>query len=175
MLSLSFVIKIGIGTVITATIFMGIGVMLSMTLWLTDQVRGRREGTWLVPIGAQIVYPLKDFMDGVYFLRDNTNRNTVVLGYVTAGNYIPAYAGNYVYLGHANTPDEDGKEKIASRFFSGRMGQEEAKEFLQKEYISYIYFGPQEKELGRLSDLSTIYPFLSLIYTNTYVMIYKVQ
>lgn len=155
-------------------IVMGIGVMLSMTLWLTDQVRGRREGTWLVPIGAQIVYPLKDFMNGVYFLRDNTNRNTVVLGYVTAGNYIPAYAGNFVYLGHANTPDEDGKEKIASRFFSGKMKQEEAKEFLQKERISYIYFGPQEKELGGVQDLQAVYPFVTSLYQNKHVIIYRV-
>lgn len=168
-------VRIGIGVVITSVIVMGIGVMLSLILWLTDQVRGRREGTWLVPIGAQIAYPLRDFMEGVYFLRDHTNHSAVVLTYVTAGNYIPAYAGNYVYLGHANTPDEDGKEKIAAHFFSGKMKQDEARKFLEKERISYIYFGPQERELGGVQDLSAIYAFLTVVYQNKHVTMYQLH
>lgn len=152
---------------------MNLGVMGSMILWLTDQVRWKSEGTWPVPIGAQLVYPLKDFMDGVYFLRDNTKRGEVVLTYVTAGNFIPAYAGNFVFLGHANTPDEDTKEKTAAEFFSGKMKREEAYHFLKSENISYVYFGPQEKELGNIQNLQEVYPFLDLVYNNQKVSIYK--
>ncbi len=168
------VVRVGESIFLFLMILMGLGVMFSMVMWLTDQAKAKAAGTWPVPIGAELVYPLKDFMNAVFYIRDNTNQNSVVLGYVTAGNYIPAYAGNFVYIGHANTPDEDGKEKIAARFFSGKMTPEEAKTFLTKERISYIFFGPQERELGGIQDLSTIYSNLSLFYKNSQVVIYKV-
>lgn len=172
---LAKLVKIGSGVVITVIVLIGMGVMSSMVLWLNDQSYGKRVGAWQVPIGAQIAYPLADFMDGVFYLRDHTPKNTVVLGYVTSGNFIPAYAGNYVYIGHANTPDEDGKEKTAALFFSGKMSQNEGREFLKKERVSYIYFGPQEKELGKVEDLAGIYPFLTSIYFNPKVVIYKTE
>ena len=159
--------------VIIITVLLGIGVMISMVGWLTDQVRWRREGTWKVAIGAQLAYPLNDFMNGLEFLKHNTKINDVVLGYITSGNFIPAYAGNYVYLGHANTPDEDAKEKIAAGFFSGKMKGDEAQDFLKKEHISYIFFGPQERELGGNAGLKVIYPFISKAYENKEVIIYK--
>ncbi len=154
-------------------VVVGFSVMVSMVGWLTDQAYSKGKGTWLVPIGAQLVYPLKDFMGGIYYLRDNTKVEEVVLSYITAGNYIPAYAGNFVYIGHANTPDEDGKEKIAARFFSGKMGQEEAKEFLKKERISYVFVGPQEKGIGGVKDLVPVYPFIIPVYNNSQVTLYK--
>jgi len=159
--------------VIIATVVTGLGVMVSMVLWLTDQSVSKRTGTWKVPIGAQLVYPLKDFMDGIYFLRDKIPGESVVLGYVTGGNYIPAYTGHSVYIGHANTPNEDGKEKIAIKFFSGKMTETESREFLKKERINYIFFGPQEREVGGLTDLSLVYPFLRPVYKNNQVVIYQ--
>ncbi|MBI3380311.1 hypothetical protein HY029_06175 [Candidatus Gottesmanbacteria bacterium] len=158
-----------------AVILLGFSVMLSELGWLTDQVRWKREGTWLYPVGAELVYPLKDFMNGVYFLKDNTRLEDIVLAYEAAGNYIPAYAGNFVYLGHANTPDEDGKLLVANKFFSGKMIQAEAKGFLERENIKYIYFGPQEKELSDLTDLSTVYKFITATYSNSRVIIYKLS
>lgn len=156
-------------------IIMGLGVMVSMMGWLTDQAYSKRLGGWQVPIGAQLVYPLKDFMEGIYYLRDHTNKSAVILGYITAGNYIPAYAGNFVYLGHANTPDEDGKEKIAAKFFRGEMSLIEGSNFLITNRISYIFFGPQEKELGGIDDIMRVYPFLQSLHFNSRVNIYKVN
>lgn len=166
--------KVILGFIVTSEIVMGILVMLSMVMWLTDQAYGKRVGGWQVPIGAQVAYPLKGFMDGIYFIRDNTPKNSVIMTYITAGNFIPAYAGQYVYIGHANTPDEDGKEKIAASFYRGQMSMEEARDFLVRENASFVYFGPQEKELGKIEDLKTVYPFLSEVYRNQKVLIYKV-
>jgi len=171
--SIQNLIRVVIGLVIIGIVIMGLGVMVSMVGWLTDQAIAKRKTTWLVPIGAQLVYPLKDFMDAITYLRDYTNRDAIVLGYVAAGNFTPAYAGNFVYIGHANTPDEDGKEKIAANFFGGKMSQKEAEEFVKKEGISYIFFGPQERELGGIKDLASIYPFISPVYSNNQVTIYR--
>lgn len=166
--------KTGVIGVIFGVILTGLFVMYSMVGWLTDQVQWRREGTWLVAIGAQLIYPINDFMDGIYYLRDNTVKSQVVLGYVTSGNFIPAYAGNYVYIGHANTPDEDTKELKVADFFRGRMSKEEASTFLKNEHISYIFYGPQEKAFSNIEDFRTVYPNLKEEYTNPRVRIYKV-
>ena len=157
-----------------SVVFMGLMVMISMVFWLTDQVKAKRESTWPVPLGAQLAYPINDFMEGIFYLKENTNVNEVVLTYITAGNYIPAYAGNYVYIGHANTPDEDEKEVIASTFFKGEMTVEEAKKWLKQERISYIFFGPQERDLGGVADLKIKYDFLTPVYSNKKVVIYKI-
>jgi hypothetical protein len=162
---------------ITVEVLAGLFVMWSMVGWLTDQVKTKKIGTWSAPLGVQLAYPLKDFMAGIEFFRLHTNTDDVVLTYITAGNYIPAYSGNHVYIGHINTPDEDKREVTSARFFSGKMKNDEAKELLQKENISYIFFGPQEKEIAWIPDLETVYPQISLerVYTNQRVIIYKVK
>jgi len=164
--------KRGLVAVISGVILMGLLVMISMVGWLTDGVKGKRNSTWLVPTGVQLVYPLKNFMRGIYFLRDKTQRGSVVFSYETAGNYIPAYAGNFVYLGHANTPQEDLKKSTAMRFFRAEMGIDEARSFMINNHISYIYFGPQEREIGGINDLASRYTFLHAIYSNSKVVIY---
>lgn len=168
---LQFMLK----SVISLNIIMGILVMLSNVLWLTDQVNAKRTGSFIVPTGAQIIYPLKDFMEGIYYLGDNSKVEDIVLAYETAGNFIPAYAGNFVYLGHANTPQEDEKKATAQKFFSGQMKAGEAEEFIKKENIKFVYFGPQEREFANSKDLPKIYPFLALIYQNSQVRVYTAQ
>ena len=168
-------IRAGAATAAGGVILTGFLVMLSMILWLTDQTKAKQLATWKVPLGAQLGYPVRDFMEGIFYLRDNTARKSVVLSYITAGNYIPAYAGNYVYLGHANTPHEDENEIEAERFYKGEMDLGAARKFLQKERISYIYFGPQERELGEIEDLKAKYNFLIPIYTNNSVKIYRLN
>jgi hypothetical protein len=172
-ITLKRVIHVGIGALFTGTVVMGIVVMVSMIGWLTDQVQWKREGTWVVPIGAQVVYPLKTFMDGIRFIRDTVPKDQTVLSFVTAGNFIPAYAGNFVYIGHANTPDEDTKESEVAKFFSKSLTEEGARKLLSREHISYIFFGPQERDIAKGVNLETLYPYVTPVYTNPNVTIYK--
>jgi len=91
---------------------------------------------------------------------------------VTAGNYIPAYAGNFVYLGHqSETPHFAEKRTLVDKFFSGQMTDAEAKEFLRQARVNYIFFGPQEKELGQFKP----FIFLTSVYQSGYLTIYKVE
>ncbi|MBI4226530.1 hypothetical protein HY612_05460 [Candidatus Roizmanbacteria bacterium] len=128
----------------------------------------------LVPYPSQVMYPLKDFWDALMWLEKNTSRNSVVLSQVTAGNYIPAYSGNFVYLGHnPETPFFDQRTNNVNQFFSGTMIEQDALNFLKKENISYIFYGPQEKEKSTEDIIK--YLFLNLVFTSPYVTIYKVE
>ena len=78
--------------------------MYSSWLWQRDFVDHKIVATLpLVPSGSYVMYPLKDFVAGMTFLGATTPRSSVVLSMQTTGNYIPVYAGNTVYYGHANT------------------------------------------------------------------------
>lgn len=127
----------------------------------------------LVPYPPQVMYPVNDFYNGLKWLESKTNHQTVVLSKVTAGNYIPAYSGNFVYLGHAGeTPDFNTRINKANIFFSGKMNEKQAQNFLRSENISYIFYGPQEKE-SSIKDIKE-YDFLTVKYQSPLVIIYEV-
>lgn len=128
----------------------------------------------LVPYPPQVMYPLNDFYNGLKWLEINTSHQTVVLSKITAGNYIPAYSGNYVYLGHAGeTPDYDKRTEKVDEFFSGSLTEKSAFDFLKNENINYVFYGPQEKE-NSVKDINQ-YSFLIPMYKSPLVIIYKVK
>lgn len=128
----------------------------------------------LVPYPPQVMYPLNDVYNGMKWLEDNTDHNTVVLAKVTGGNYIPAYSGNFVYLGHdGETPNFNERIRKADEFFSGNLTEELALKFLLEENINYVFYGPQEKENSVKSIAD--YPFLKPVYQSPLVTIYKVK
>lgn len=130
-------------------------------------------GQPLVPYPPQVMYPLKDFSNAIGWLGENTKDEEIVLSQVTAGNYIPAYAGNFVYLGHnPETPLYGDRNNSVNAFFSGTMIEMDARAFLQRENISYVFYGPQEKEKTQ-SDI-TKYPFLKVRFDSPYVTIFQV-
>lgn len=128
----------------------------------------------LVPYPPQVMYPLNDFYNGLKWLEKNTNHQTVVLSKITAGNYIPAYSGNFVYFGHGTeTPHYDQRQQMVDEFFSGSLSEKQASQFLKTENISYVFYGPQEKE-NASKDMKD-YPFLTPVYQLPMVTIYKVK
>ncbi|HEX7542948.1 MAG TPA: hypothetical protein VF385_02625 [Patescibacteria group bacterium] len=128
----------------------------------------------LVPYPPQVMYPLSDFYNGLKWLEKNTDHQTVVLSKITAGNYIPAYSGNFVYFGHgAETPNYNQRTEKVNEFFSGNLTEKQALNFLRTENISYIFYGPQEKE-NNLRDIG-VYNFLKPVYQSPLVIIYEVS
>ena len=128
----------------------------------------------LVPYPPQVMYPLNDFYNGLKWLETNTDHQTVVLAKITASNYIPAYSGNFVYVGHiAETPHFNERIKKADEFFSGIWEEKQAFNFLKTENIDYVFYGPQEKE-NSAKDIS-VYTFLKANYQSPLVIIYKVN
>ncbi len=166
---LSFVIP-------TILIIVGSGVMLSSFWWQRDFVNHKIIAAYpLVPTGSYVMYPLKDFASAIQFLDDTTPRDSVILSETTAGNYIPARTARRVYLGHDNTVKYEEKQVVVKQFFSGKMKPDAAKDFLIKNNLHHVFFGPQEREDGGIVDLSKAYPFLQSIYSNTYVIVYVVK
>ncbi len=118
------------------------------------------------------MYPLREWMDGIRWLRDNTNEEEVVLADITAGNHIPAYAGNTVYFGQANTVDYERKQLEVIRFFEGKMSEREAELFLQNGRVLYIFYSIPEKERAKRKDLKELYPWINDVFKNATVTIY---
>jgi|SRR3989339_1697627 len=126
----------------------------------------------LVPYPPQVMYPLTDFYNGLKWLEQNSPRSSIVLSKITAGNYIPAYSGNFVYFGHiAETPFYNERTIKVDEFFSGNMSEKQAEEFLKAENINYIFYGPQEKE-NNIKDIGK-YFFLKPVYQSPLVIIYR--
>ncbi len=100
-------------------------------------------------MNGYFVYPIADWMEAIYWLRDNSRESDVVLSGPAAGNYIPAYSGNFVYIGHGHqTVNFDGKRAREPEFYSGKMSEEEAAEFVRRERVSWVFYGPEEEEWG---------------------------
>lgn len=155
-------------------IVVGLGIMYSSWLWQKDFVDHKiRAQVPLVPTGAYVMYPLKDFLGAMKFIQDNTSRQTAILSETTAGNYMPVYSGNRVYVGHDNTVAAENKQVKVKQFFSGQLPQDVAHEWLDHEGLSVIFFGPQEKEDGAIARLEKVYPFLVPIYSNAFITVYK--
>ena len=134
------------------------------------------QATYPLVHGNNIVmYPLVSFVDAIAYLENHTDRSSVVLSEVTAGNYIPVYSGNTVFIGQENTVNAEEKKIQVSDFFRGVMRPQDAYAWLIKEGISYVFYGPQEKEDGGGETLDKAYPFLQELYRNTYVKIYRVR
>lgn len=147
--------------------------MYSSYLWQRDFVDHKIRATLpLVPTGSFVMYPLKDFIAAMGFIRDQTHGQGVILSETTAGNYIPALTGNFVYAGHDNTVAFEMKKEKVKAFFSGSMHPDEAKKWIQSMPAQYIFFGPQEREDGGLRDLRVAYPYVTEVYKNNQVTIY---
>lgn len=165
-----------------AALFISLGLILSglfhmysSYMWQKDFVDHKiRASVPLVPTGSYVMYPLRDFIAAISYVQENADRETIVLSETTAGNYIPVYSGNRVFVGHDNTVNAEQKRVDVARFFSGEMKLNEAREFVRSTGASYVFFGPQEREDGAVADLSRIYPFLLSVYQNTYVTIYSI-
>jgi len=140
------------------------------TTWITQRVGASIPA---VPYPPQTMYPLKGWMDGIRWLRDNTDRDDVILAEITAGNYIPAYSGNTVYFGQANTVDYERKQLEVDKFLQGKMGEVEVENFLKVGRIKYVFFSVQEKEKAKGKNLESYYPSLKVAYSNDLVTIYS--
>lgn len=159
-------------SIVTVGILMMYGSFKAQKAFITQKVQATHP---LVHGNNIVMYPLTDFMGAIAYLETHADRSAIVLSELTAGNYIPVYSGNTVYIGQDNTVNAEEKKVKVVHFFRGEMSPHDAYVWLTKEGISYVFYGPQEREDGGGEDLKALYPFLEDQYRNTYVRIYRVR
>ncbi len=167
---------LGIYTICLLLITYGVLVMYHQYFWQKDFVDMKLRAGWpVISMNNYIVYPIKGFTDGIAFIENETPKNAVILTSIVAGNYIPSRTGRLVYLGHENTSYKEEKMGIVKQFYSGQMNAQDAYYWMRREGVSYVFWGPQEKEEGGEADIASKYPFLRQVYFNPDVTIFQVQ
>ncbi len=165
---------IAVLTVPIICIVLGMGVMYSAWGWHKDFVDQKVQAGWpAITMNNYIVYPTAGFIEGMDYIQTHTATDAIIFSDLTAGNYIPARTGRCVYVGHDNSMNKEGKQVLVQKFFQGAMDQKDAYAWFAKEHISYVFYGPQEKEHHPNLDLALRYPFLRQVFTNADVTIYQ--
>lgn len=109
--------------------------------------------------------------DALLWLRDNTNKDDVVVSNRYLGNLVPAHAYVKSYLGHhVHTKDFFSKELFVDRFFSGAMTEQQANTFFTQGNVTYIFFALSEV----LKYPPPTYSSLEVVYKTPGSVIYKV-
>ncbi len=149
--------------------------MMKISLdWQTNFITQRAQANVPdVPYPPQTMYPLKSWMDGIRWIKNNTKEDDVILAHITAGNFIPAYAGRTVYFGQANTLDYDSKQTLVDKFYKGEMSISQASEFLKNGRINYIFYSLQEIEFSPNKSLNFYYPFLQPVFRSDTITVFQ--
>ncbi|MCX6791668.1 MAG: hypothetical protein NT149_01360 [Candidatus Gottesmanbacteria bacterium] len=123
-------------------------------------------------------YPKRKFMDAVWWLRDHTQKNDIVLSDIYAGTLIPAFAGNRVLISFwflIESPELFYKTyPQVLKFYSRAMSDSEASAFLRNNSISYVVVRFEEQlPLTPIRGLS--YPALTEVLKNDTAVVYEVK
>ncbi|MBK7896068.1 MAG: hypothetical protein IPJ90_14570 [Anaerolineaceae bacterium] len=107
------------------------------------------------------------------WLRQNGAQTAVVLGSYQTGNFVAAWAGQRVMLGHwAETVDFVGKETAVHQFFAAETSHAWRQDLLDQFDIVYVWYGPREKELGTFDPATASY--LNPVFQNESITIFSV-
>jgi len=113
-------------------------------------------------------------LEAMDWLAAHTRPSDVVFSSYEAGNYIPARAGNRVFLGHGpETIRAEEKENIVRRFFQAQTGDAYREEILRQYNIAYLFYGSAERALGDFQPATRSY--LEEAFTNGRYTIYQVK
>jgi len=104
---------------------------------------------------------------------ENTADDSVVLSLPRAGVIIPATPGRAVVIGYfANSYGYYDKLPLVENFFKGQMSLTEAKAYLQKERVDYVFYGLEERNYGNLDKYSGL---LKPVFENVDATVYQVS
>lgn len=133
------------------------------------------KGFYKYSIKAPPYYITQDEAQAIYWLKDNTPKDSIILSHGFTGNVIPALSMRLVYIGHGHqTLNWDYKsQKVSDWFSSKKMTESERQQFLADNKINYLYYSDIEKTLGNYQPGGKNY--LLPVYRNNEVVIYKVK
>ena len=111
---------------------------------------------------------------GVFeWLNEHGDPGQMVLSSYETGNAIPAWTPSFVVIGHGPESANLVEFRVqVSAFYSGRLSRGEQLEFIEKQGIDNVFFGPAERELGDI-DLND-YDYLKRVFQSGQYEIYEV-
>ena len=119
-------------------------------------------------------YIPEDEVRAYNWLRENTQKEDVVLAGEVAGNQIPAWTGRRVVWGHPfETIDSERKRKLVEDFYTGRLSSEESVRTLTDTGATILYYGKREHQMGTLpTGIDTV---IHPIYKDDDVEIFRID
>jgi len=116
----------------------------------------------------------KEIYTAIMWLKENTEREEIILADFEIGNYIPAISGNTVYIGHSpETMNFWGKWALVKAFFDFQADDNSRREFLKTTGINYIVYSWKERRIGGFNIYQA--PYLKNVYSNSEVSIFKAE
>jgi hypothetical protein len=149
-------------------IFTGVIVVLSgYTTWnYTHQTVEERKIRW-----SNIFVPVPVWQAVQFFW--SVPINSGILSLVHFGDIIADHAPVRVYVARAVYADFGERAALAQVFFSGTLSATAAHDFLKNNDISYVFYGPQERES------TTVFPLYPMVLTDVFhtsgATVYKVK
>jgi len=121
----------------------------------------------------EIYYLHEGEVAAMHWLRDNLEITEVIFSRKYKGNYIPAYSGRLVWIGHGpQTADLEKKVDLQEWFWQDDQATEEKYQLLLDYGVDYLYYSSYEKKLGDYNPATKDY--LEQVFSNDQVEIYKV-
>ncbi|MBI9034942.1 MAG: hypothetical protein JEZ03_10775 [Bacteroidales bacterium] len=112
----------------------------------------------------------RDEMDAMLWLRNNSEKDDIVLASADIGLLIPVYSANDVIYGHPfETLNGMEEQQFVKDVFSGMINEEELKQIIDTRKIDYIFYGEREKVFGGRIDFGEFHT----VYSNETVNIYE--
>lgn len=148
-------------------VFLCITSLASMYVWLGGIVQ------------SAVIQPYPFFrpiaeLQAMDWLRANTSPSDAVLSSYWTGSFIPARAGNRVFVGHLYETIYFAEKRAAvEKFFDATMDDVSRITLLRDYHIAYVFWGKAERELGAFDPERASY--LQRVFANDEVRIYRVR
>lgn len=121
------------------------------------------------------IYLTREEGEVIEFLKESGKEGEGVLASYRIANMIPANSDKKVYAGHTfQTPEFDKRIVEVNRFYAGEMKEEEAKAFLGRAHIVWVFWGPDEKFFSKTKNFS-YQNLVELVIENEIASLYKVR
>lgn len=136
--------KLRYGALLTAVVIFA---CISSVFIFTKKVSEPATNRWMYLSTGE-----KEIID--YLNSHGQNEEGVMASY-RIGNIIPASTEKRVWVGHEfQTPDFKNRIAEVNAFYAGKMTSDDAKEFLKKSKAVWVFWGPDEKAIGGLSEIA---------------------
>jgi len=148
-------------------------ILLTVFLPLTNvQILGQDLHLYSTKKGLPY-YLHQDEVEAMHWLRDTATEREVTFSSYYMGNFIPAYSGRIVWIGHGpQTINLIEKRETTNWFWADNLEDSQKDAFLHYENIKFVYYGQKEKELGVYNPATKKY--LKEVFSNDHVAIYSV-